>query len=117
MFEGHGWATIRSGAGDTVEGVGEPAGPLQTKIAELNSSANVIVRLDIDLNGSDALTVVAFKNHRKEQVIELFQWLAQHRPASYRSAPTRFCRRQCRSLKTLTTERARCDWLRGCDAV
>jgi hypothetical protein len=84
MFEAHGWATIRSTTSDAEEErLGELAGVLEAKIRELNSITNVVVRLEIDLNGSDALTVVAFKNHRKDQLIELFQWLAVHRRGSY----------------------------------
>jgi len=49
----------------------------------LNSINNIVARLELDLNGADALTVAAFKNHRNEQIVELFRWLAAHRPGSY----------------------------------
>ena len=83
MFEAHGWATIRAAPG-AVEPDPDGHTKLLDELERLREGINVVPRLDIGLNGfGDVLTVTAFTNHRCQPVIDLFAWLAQHRPGSY----------------------------------
>jgi hypothetical protein len=82
MFEAHGWVTVRATEDDATTDQRHDR-ELEAQVIELAAIANVVVRFDAGLNGSDVLTLAAYKNHRVQAVFDLFEWIAANRPWSY----------------------------------
>src|SRR5687768_7573237 len=84
MFEFYGWARIAS---DTYELNDEADDRLLTRLRarlDLLQQHNVVLHLDVGLNGSlNVLCAAGSTNHRYQAVIDLFEWLAEHGSGSY----------------------------------
>ncbi|NIK59388.1 Imm7 family immunity protein [Kribbella shirazensis] len=87
VFEYHGWATLRDSQDDWT--TGEAADNLSKTAYDAVASAIADVRNDLQLadlrvvNGSAQLWLAGLRNHRQDDVIEVFQRIAQAAPWSY----------------------------------
>lgn len=85
MFEYHGWITLRTDVMDDFGDEDEKA--LEKFIKKLNRyTATLSIKENIDVrqsNGLHALIIFGHSNHRRQSVIDLFQWIAENARCSY----------------------------------
>ena len=80
MFEFHGWASIHYHAHDIDFPKQDEC--WESLIAYVEEMPNDFVRMR-RYNGCDSLTISGQHNHRRQYVIDLFQWIADNAPGSY----------------------------------
>lgn len=88
MFEFHGWVSIRADdtddpdCGMLADRQHIVADALEAKARALAWCSGIFT-VHRNLNGEDHLIATGSANHRQEDVIELFRWIAKHQPHSY----------------------------------
>ena len=85
MFEFHGWAVLRmtyTSDDDAEEG---EIGTVQNRLTQEIAATEVANHFHFHdgFNGMASLTVFGLRNHRRKEVIDIFDWLAENAPGSY----------------------------------
>ena len=88
MFEFHGWVNIKVDDTDDAD-----IDILDTRLNDLSDQIenriknfewpNCILRVFRGLNGENHLLMTGFQNHRDQEIIDFFYWIAARQPFSY----------------------------------